>query len=120
MASARRTLLTKPVAVSVTADDGQATLTVRDQGPGISNEDQELLFHRFFRGRRSDADGFGLGLWIVQQLVALHEGRVSVNSELGKGSAFAVVLPKNLEAMQPAQQPQQKLQAPAAARLTSV
>ncbi|MBK7864621.1 MAG: ATP-binding protein [Archangiaceae bacterium] len=74
---------------------------MRDGGPGISQEDQDLLFHRFFRGRRSDADGFGLGLWIVQQLVALHDGKVSVKSELGKGSAFIVVLPKNAEAMQP-------------------
>jgi signal transduction histidine kinase len=103
----------KPVVVSVTGDDGQATLTVRDQGPGISREDQELLFHRFFRGRRSDADGFGLGLWIVQQLVALHEGRVSVKSELGQGSAFAVVLPKKLESVQPTP-PTQSAQQPTA------
>jgi signal transduction histidine kinase len=88
----------KPIAVSVSADDGQATLTVRDQGPGIAPEDQELLFHRFFRGRRSDADGFGLGLWIVQQLVSLHEGRVTVKSELGKGAVFTVVLPRKMEA----------------------
>ncbi len=87
----------KPVAVSVTADEGQATLTVRDQGLGIAPEDQDLLFHRFFRGKRSDADGFGLGLWIVQQLVTLHEGKVSVKSELGKGSTFTVVLPRKLE-----------------------
>ncbi|MBL8954504.1 MAG: HAMP domain-containing histidine kinase, partial [Myxococcaceae bacterium] len=88
----------KPVAVSVTATDGQATLTVKDQGLGIAPEDQELLFHRFFRGKRSDADGFGLGLWIVQQLVSLHDGQVSVRSELGKGSTFTVVLPTRLEA----------------------
>jgi signal transduction histidine kinase len=88
----------KPIIATATADDGQATITVRDQGPGISPEDQELLFHRFFRGRRSDADGFGLGLWIVQQLVTLHEGKVSVKSELGKGSTFTVVLPRKLEA----------------------
>ncbi len=92
----------KPVVVTCNADEGQATLTVRDQGPGISPEDQELLFHRFFRGRRSDADGFGLGLWIVQQLVSLHEGKVSVKSELGKGSTFTVVLPRKVEAGAPA------------------
>lgn len=108
----------KPVQVLATCDDGQAMLTVHDQGPGIAPEDQELLFHRFFRGRRSDADGFGLGLWIVQQLVTLHDGKVSLKSELGKGSAFTVVLPRNLDAVVQGASPQAKpLAAQAPARM---
>jgi signal transduction histidine kinase len=84
----------KPIAVSVSAEQGKATLSVKDEGIGITPEDKAQLFHRFFRGRGSEAGGFGLGLWIVQQLVSLHDGAVSVESELGKGSTFTVTLPQ--------------------------
>jgi signal transduction histidine kinase len=87
----------KPIEVTVTADPQAATLCVRDEGMGITPEDQAQLFHRFFRGRGAEAGGFGLGLWIVQQLVSLHDGAVSVQSELGKGSTFTVTLPRNAE-----------------------
>jgi signal transduction histidine kinase len=89
----------KPIEVSVTADVGQATLRVRDEGIGIAPEDKAQLFHRFFRGRGAEAGGFGLGLWIVQQLVSLHDGAVSVQSELGKGSTFTVTLPRHAESL---------------------
>jgi signal transduction histidine kinase len=88
----------KPITVTVRAEANQAVLSVKDQGVGISADDQALLFHRFLRARRSEAGGFGLGLWIVQQLVTLHEGTITVQSTLGQGSTFTVVLPRPVEA----------------------
>ncbi len=69
---------------------------VRDNGPGIAPEEQEQLFQRFYRGeaaRVSKAPGTGLGLAISQGIVNLHHGRITLESELGKGSTFCVWLP---------------------------
>jgi signal transduction histidine kinase len=69
-------------------------LSVRDWGIGISPEDQRRIFQKFERttGAKRFA-GFGLGLWIVEQIVDAHGGRVSVSSVLGEGSTFVVWLP---------------------------
>jgi signal transduction histidine kinase len=71
-------------------------LTVADEGLGISAEDQERLFEEFFRSSNPEAvaePGTGLGLTIVHRIVARHAGRIEVESELGKGTTFRVVLP---------------------------
>jgi two-component system, OmpR family, sensor histidine kinase BaeS len=72
-------------------------LSVSDTGQGIPAEDLPHVFDRFWRGdpARSHADGAGggLGLAIVKQLVALHNGRVTVESTPGKGTTFAIELP---------------------------
>ncbi len=69
---------------------------VRDNGPGIAPEEQKQLFQRFYRGeaaRVSKAPGTGLGLAISQGIVNLHHGRITLESDLGKGSTFCVWLP---------------------------
>ena len=71
---------------------------VADNGVGIPAEDQEHIFDRFYRvdkARSRETGGTGLGLSIVRQLVNMHGGTISVESELGKGSRFTVTLPKN-------------------------
>jgi signal transduction histidine kinase len=71
-------------------------VTVRDTGEGISAEDLPHVFDRFYRADRSRArqtGGYGLGLAIVRQLVEAHGGAVTVESEVGKGSAFAFTVP---------------------------
>jgi len=73
-----------------------AILSVSDNGPGIPKEDQPHIFDRFYRvdkARSRDTGGTGLGLSIVNQLVLMHGGSVSVQSEEGKGSTFTVELP---------------------------
>ncbi|NLO84994.1 MAG: cell wall metabolism sensor histidine kinase WalK [Clostridiales bacterium] len=73
-----------------------AILTVSDTGPGIPKEDQALIFDRFYRvdkARSRDTGGTGLGLSIVHQMVLMHGGNVSVDSEEGQGSTFTVELP---------------------------
>ncbi|HIC90031.1 MAG TPA: GAF domain-containing protein, partial [Anaerolineae bacterium] len=78
--------------------DGQrwATVSVSDTGVGIAPEEQERLFERFFRGeaaRRTGAAGTGLGLAICKEIVDRHQGRITVESDLGQGSTFTVWLP---------------------------
>lgn len=69
---------------------------VRDQGFGISPEDQEKVFSKFYRGtslNTAEIKGTGLGLYLVKYFVELHEGFVELKSEVGKGSCFTVALP---------------------------
>jgi signal transduction histidine kinase len=84
-----------PVEVSLGCDGDRARIAIRDQGIGIAAADQERIFGRFERAQESskNAVGFGLGLWIVKQIVDAAGGSVHVKSELGKGSIFTVELP---------------------------
>jgi signal transduction histidine kinase len=76
--------------------DGVVRLQVRDTGMGISGEDQQHLFERFFRTSEAQTEaiqGTGLGLSIVAAIVEAHGGSIEVESELGVGTTFTVVLP---------------------------
>ena len=78
---------------SVHADEVE--FVVADQGIGLPQEDIPRLFETFFRASNSGKiSGTGLGLSIVKRAVELHGGRISVASELGKGTMFTVVLPQ--------------------------
>ncbi|MHA7226229.1 sensor histidine kinase [Glutamicibacter soli] len=84
------------VGVGVRQRDGYAQISVTDQGPGISAEDQERVFERFYRvdGARSrQTGGTGLGLSIVKHVLANHGGEVSLWSQPGQGSTFTLRLP---------------------------
>lgn len=82
------------VTVRLGAGDGTALISVRDRGPGISAEDLPRVFERYYRADRANkADGLGLGLYITRMLVEAHGGKISVQSEVGKGSTFVVSLP---------------------------
>jgi len=84
----------RPIDVVVQPRDGGAVLTVRDRGIGIAPEDTERIFGRFERATSATAyGGLGLGLYIAQQIVVAHGGRISVESAPGEGAAFTVVLP---------------------------
>jgi two-component system sensor histidine kinase MprB len=87
--------------VTVTLRHG--TLTVRDQGPGIAEEDLPHVFDRFYRSKESRTmPGSGLGLAIVRQIIERHGGSVWVASTGPDGTAFTCVLPGTPG--QPAQQ----------------
>jgi signal transduction histidine kinase/Na+/proline symporter len=81
--------------VTVETDDQLARLVVRDTGPGIAPEDQERVFRPFERAvSYLQVSGFGLGLYIVREIVAAHAGTVRVVSAKGEGAAFVVELPR--------------------------
>lgn len=76
--------------------DGQALLTVRDTGVGIPSEELPRMFQRFHRVEDNQGrthEGTGIGLALVQELVKLHGGTVSVASVMGQGSTFRVAIP---------------------------
>ena len=84
------------IRVSLDADGGRARLRVIDTGVGIPGAEMPHLFERFHRvegARGRSHEGSGIGLSLVKELVLLHGGEVTVESELGKGSVFTVSLP---------------------------
>ena len=81
------------VELTITAENDEATVCVRDTGIGIVAEDMADLFMPFQRRRSDVAPGAGLGLSVVRRIVAAHAGRIDVDSEPGMGSTFCVRLP---------------------------
>ncbi len=84
-----------PIVVRLAADRGGLRVSVIDQGIGIAAEEQPRLFERLYQSRRARGlqRGLGLGLYIAKGLVEAHGGRISVTSELGKGSSFSAWFP---------------------------
>ena len=83
------------VTVTARATPQEIVLGVVDTGPGIPKEDQEHLFEKFYRipSTESEARGTGLGLAISRQIVEAHGGKIWVESEVGRGTAFYFSLP---------------------------
>ncbi|RJE84773.1 sensor histidine kinase [Paenibacillus sp. 1011MAR3C5] len=85
--------------VSVKPDAKNVTVRIADRGIGISQEDQKRIFERFFKADRSHSrkyDGSGMGLAIAKQIVSLHQGQIRVESEIGRGTTFIVILPMTI------------------------
>ena len=83
------------VMIDVAEEDGEATLTVRDEGVGIDTEDLEVIFDPFRRAQRAaggGVPGVGIGLYISRLIVEAHGGRIEAHSTQGRGSQFRVVL----------------------------
>ena len=88
------------ISVSLREEDGNVIWRVRDNGIGIPEDDQEHIFERFYRvdkARGRETGGTGLGLSIVKQMVRMHDGTITVRSNLGKGSEFVVTFPQEGE-----------------------
>jgi two-component system, OmpR family, phosphate regulon sensor histidine kinase PhoR len=85
------------VTVDAQDSDGWVTISVSDEGPGISREHLPRVFERFYRvdkARSRELGGTGLGLAIVKHIALVHGGRVDVQSTLGQGSVFHLILPR--------------------------
>jgi two-component system NtrC family sensor kinase len=84
------------IVVAAVVEGDQVILRVNDTGPGIPAADQPYIFDKFFRASNvpDDSGGTGLGLSIVKSIVDSHQGRIWVDSQLGRGTTFTVVLPR--------------------------
>ncbi|WP_338035093.1 HAMP domain-containing histidine kinase [Lacticaseibacillus porcinae] len=86
----------KEIHVSAATNTDGAAIAVQDFGEGLSNEDRQRVFNRFYRvdkARSREKGGNGLGLSIAQQLIESYHGEISVDSALGHGSSFRIDLP---------------------------
>ncbi|HEX5688991.1 MAG TPA: hybrid sensor histidine kinase/response regulator, partial [Roseiflexaceae bacterium] len=89
----------KPITVNITAADEMVSIAIRDRGIGIPEQDLPHLFERFYRASNVSVDniaGVGIGLYVVQEIVALHHGTVDVESREGHGSTFTICLPRTM------------------------
>jgi PAS domain S-box-containing protein len=82
------------VIIKIQQEENEVILSVTDQGIGISEKDQELIFEPFLRGKNvGNVRGTGLGLSILQTAISLHKGKIKVKSTLNNGSTFTVSFP---------------------------
>ena len=90
------------IKISIRCEGDQMILQFTDQGPGIPSTDQQHIFDKFYRGSNipPEIGGSGLGLAIVKTIVENHQGRIWVESAVGKGSSFFIVLPVLSESAQ--------------------
>ncbi len=79
--------------VTSEAKDGWISMEIRDSGPGISPENLAKVFIPFFTTKK---EGVGLGLGIVERIIQNHKGRISVESQIGQGTVFAIRLPQRV------------------------
>ena len=85
------------IIISVNQSNDENIIAVKDYGIGISEKHQERLFERFYRvdeSRSRDQGGTGLGLSIIKHIVNFHNGKITIDSELGSGSTFNIIIPQ--------------------------
>lgn len=85
------------IKIALSMENESAIVTVSDNGVGIAPEDRMHIFERFYKvdkARDRSLGGNGLGLSLVKKIVELHSGQVRVESELGKGTVFTIILPQ--------------------------
>lgn len=91
----KHTPATTPVTLALGATDQSVAVSVTDSGPGIDPDAVPHLFDRFYRANRQiDTSGLGFGLYISRMLIEAHGGQITVDSRLGQGSTFTVLLPR--------------------------
>lgn len=81
--------------INVGMGGGNVYISVRDYGPGIPREIHEKIFERFERGQENSSEGFGIGLYICNEIIKYHNGKIAIESESGKGANFMFQIPVN-------------------------
>ena len=87
----------EPVSVECASESGRMAIRVQDKGMGIPVDERRSVFEKFVRGRgavEANVHGTGVGLAMVRHIVAAHGGEVQLETEVGKGSTFTMLLPK--------------------------
>ena len=85
----------RTIIVSTETNDTSAIVSVTDYGVGMSEQEQKLVFERFYRvnGNNVLTTGLGMGLYIASEIIKEHQGEIRVKSKLNKGSVFSFLLP---------------------------
>jgi two-component system, OmpR family, phosphate regulon sensor histidine kinase PhoR len=86
----------REISVRAVKRDREVVITIADNGPGIPHQEQSRIFEKFYRvvdPALPDVEGTGLGLAMVHHIVRAHRGRITVQSDVGKGAAFHIFLP---------------------------
>jgi signal transduction histidine kinase len=85
-----------PITIAVEADKHRFSVTVTDQGIGMSNEQKDRIYDKFYRADTSDTAvrGLGLGMSIVKKIIDDHDGTISIDSKLGEGTSICFTLPR--------------------------
>lgn len=84
------------ITITVNGSSSEVLFEVADNGPGISDENLGKIFDKYERIGAEKEEGTGLGLPIAREIVILHKGKIWVESELGKGSRFKFIIPRDL------------------------
>jgi two-component system sensor histidine kinase KdpD len=86
-----------PIEIAAAAEDGQLVISVSDRGPGISKDELERVFEKFYRGRqvKGKIEGTGMGLAIAKGIIEAHGGRIRASNRLGGGATIAITLPRD-------------------------
>lgn len=88
----------KHISVRLSKETDHVVLEIEDQGIGIPDSEQEKIFEQFYRGAGSAAKGgYGLGLFLVREIVTAHGGVIEVKSQVGHGSTFRLIFPLSKE-----------------------
>ncbi len=93
--------------VRVAGDGGRAVISISDTGVGMSAEDKQRVFDRFYRAstaRENAVQGIGVGLSIVKSIVDAHGGEITIESEQGRGTTIGLSLPRTRETTPPAEE----------------
>lgn len=86
----------KEIGIVVKKDEENVIIEVQDKGIGVSQNELDKIFDKFYRGKnavRQSVEGAGLGLTLVKHIVEAHGGRISVESKLGEGATFSLIIP---------------------------
>ena len=84
--------------INLVVKDKEIELSFKDEGCGISKEEKERIFDRFYQGKNNDnIEGSGIGLNLCMLFVKAHDGKIFLESEINKGSIFTVILPRKIE-----------------------
>ena len=83
-----------PIEITLRSEGKRVAIVVQDEGPGIAEEAQERVFHRFERAQAvMNSAGWGLGLHITRQIIAAHQGQIEISSEATQGCRVQIDLP---------------------------